>query len=162
MTWRIIIAAIGGVVLASGLGVRAAIGSSADPGLDTPLRNIPKAVVLPSLNPLPTLRIMKVRLEAPPADAPIPSAVLKFDILNDGGSKVTDVVIQIAMLERPRGEHEPSSRRFVVNPFMIRGSVTLEAGYTMNYEMLLRNLSANCACVPNVVVISARPVPAPS
>jgi hypothetical protein len=162
MTWRIIIAAMGGVVLASGLGVHAAIGSSVDSGVDTPLRNIPKAVLLPPVNPVPTLRIMNVRLEAPPADAPTPSAVLKFDMLNDGGSKVTDIVIQISMLERPRDEHALSSRRFVVNPFMIRGSVTLEAGYRMNYEMLLRNLSADCACVPNVVVISARPVPAPS
>jgi hypothetical protein len=162
MTSQIVIAAICGVVLAPGLGVHAAIGSSADPGLDTPLRNIPKAVVLPPLNPVPTLRIMNVRLEAPPADAPTPSAVLKFDMLNDGGSKVTDIVIQISMLERPRDEHALGSRRFVVNPFMIRGSVTLEAGYTMNYEMLLRNLSADCACVPNVVVISARPVPATS
>jgi hypothetical protein len=161
MTSQIVIAAICGVVLAPGLGVHAAIRSGVDRVVDTPPRNIPKAVVLPPVNPVPTLRIMNVRLEAPPADAPTPSAVLKFDMLNDGGSKVTDIVIQIAMLERPRGEHEPSSRRFVVNPFMIRGSVTLEAGYTMNYEMLLRNLSANCACVPNVVVISARPV-APS
>jgi hypothetical protein len=162
MTWRMIIAAIGGVVLASGLGVHAAIGSSAHPRLDTPLQNIPTAVVLPYLNAVPTLRIMNVRLEAPPADAPIPSAILKFDMLNDGGSKVTDIVIQISMLERPRDERALGSRRFVVNPFMIRGSVTLEAGYTMNYEMLLRNLSTDCACVPNVVVISARPVPAPS
>jgi hypothetical protein len=162
MTWRIIIAAIGGVVLASGLGVHAAIGSSAGAGVDTPLRNIPKAVVLPPFNSVPTLRIMNVRIEAPPADAPTPSAVLKFDMLNDGGSKVTDIVIQISMLERSRGEHALGSRRFVVSPFMIRGSVTLEAGYTMNYEMLLRNLSADCACVPNVVVMSARAVPAPS
>jgi hypothetical protein len=162
MTRRIIIAAICGVVLASGLGVHADIGSSVDPGVDTPLRSIPKAVGLPPVNLVPALRIMHVRLEAPPADAPTPSAVLKFDMLNDGGSKVTDIVIQISMLERPRDEHELSSRRFVVKPFMIRGSVTLEVGYTMNYEMLLRNLSSDCACVPNVVVISARPVPPPS
>jgi hypothetical protein len=132
MTWRIIIAAIGGVVLASGLGVHAAIGSSADPGLqrDTPLRNISKAVVLPSLNPVATLRIMNVRLDAPPADAPTPSAVLKFDMLNDGGSNVTGIVIQISMLERPRDEHALGPQRSVVNPFVIRGSVTLDAGYT--------------------------------
>lgn len=89
-------------------------------------------------------------------------ADLKFDILNDSESSVTDIVIQIAMLEKPRVESVPSVERFVVNPFTIQGSVTLEAGYTVNFAMLLRNLSADCGCVPNVVVMSARALPEPS
>lgn len=65
------------------------------------------------------------------------------------------------MLEKPRVERAPSLPGFVVNPFIIRGSVTLEAGYTVNYAMLLRNLSADCGCKANVVVMSARPLPQP-
>jgi hypothetical protein len=77
-------------------------------------------------------------------------------------SSVTDVVIQIAMLEKPPAERAPSLPRFVVNPFTIRGSVTLEAGYTENYAMLLRNLSADCGCEANVMIVSARLLPQPS
>ena len=102
---------------------------------------------------------MNVRLEASSADEQKPAAVLKFDMFNDGGLRVTDIVIQIAMLENPRVEDPLSPRRFVVRPFTVRGSVTLEAGYTVNYEMLLRNLSAECGCVPEVAVVSARQLP---
>jgi hypothetical protein len=101
------------------------------------------------------LRITNVRLEAPPAEAPKPSAVLRFDVLNDSDSKVTDIVFEIAMHEKP-AEHARAAPRLVVSPFVIQGNVTLEAGYTVSYELLLRNLLPDCGCVPNVVVTSAR------
>ena len=103
-----------------------------------------------------------MRLDAAPADAPKPSAVLKFDMLNDGELRVTDIVLQIAMVEKQRVEGAVGSPRVVVGPFTIRGSVTIEAGYTVNYEMLLRNLSPDCGCVANVVVVSARTLSDPA
>jgi hypothetical protein len=165
MSKRTIIAAMGSFILIFGLGVHAAVRSDADGRVvdpDVSPRNVQKSVVLRPVNPLSSVRVMNVRLEPPPADAPNPSAVLKFDILNDSESSVTDIVIQIAMLEKPRVESVPNGERFVVNPFTIQGSVTLEAGYTVNFAMLLRNLSADCGCVPNVVVLSARRLPDPS
>jgi hypothetical protein len=41
------------------------------------------------------------------------------------------------------------------------GYATIEAGYTLNYEMLLRNLSPDCSCVADVSITSARPVAEP-
>jgi hypothetical protein len=165
MSTRTIIPAMGSFVLIFGLGVHAAVRSDVDGSVvapDVSPRNVPKSVGLRPFNPLSTVRVMNVRLEVPPANAPKPSAVLKFDILNDSESSVTDIVIQIAMLEKPLVESVSSVERFVVNPFTIQGSVTLEAGYTVNFAMLLRNLSADCGCVPNVVVMSARALPEPS
>jgi hypothetical protein len=43
-----------------------------------------------------------------------------------------------------------------VGPFTIRGEVVLEAGYSLNYEMLLRSFSSDCYCMPNVEVVSVR------
>ena len=37
---------------------------------------------------------------------------------------------------------------------MIRGRVDLQAGYTLNYEMLLRNLPPDCSCVADVAIVA--------
>jgi len=49
---------------------------------------------------------------------------------------------------------EPSGKT-LVRPFKIRGNVVLQAGYTINYEMLLRNLSSDCRYIATVDVVSA-------
>jgi hypothetical protein len=165
MPSRTNIALICALIVGSGLAGHASVTSAAGGAFVTPgksVRNAPKSIVVRPGNPTSTLRIMNVRLETPPADAPRPAAVLKFDMVNDGDLSVTDIVIQITMLEKPRAEHVLGSPRFIVKPFTIQGSVTLDAGYTVNYEMLLRNLSAACECVPKVVVMSARQQPEPS
>jgi hypothetical protein len=162
MTGRPTTAAFLAAVFVSGLSVHDATGSAAAGGLDKSRRNIPKIALLRPVSLVSTLRITNVRLEAAPPEAPKPSAVLKFDILNDSELRVTDIVIQVAMHEEPRVDHAARSRRVVVAPFTIRGDLTLEAGHTVNYEMLLRNLSSDCGCVANVVVLSARVLSEPS
>ena len=106
------------------------------------------------------LRIKNVRLEAAPPDVPTPSTVLKFDVLNDGAVRVTDLLIQIGIRTK---ESTDRSRppQIIVGPFSVAGYATIEAGYTLNYEMLLRNLSPDCSCVADVSITSARPVAEP-
>ena len=106
----------------------------------------------------PALRIARVRLEAPPEDAAQPSMVLKFDLLNEGLSSVTDVVIEIVIRDKRLAESDPLAARPLVGPFTISGHATIDAGYTIAYEMLLRNLSTECQCAADVRVISARSV----
>jgi hypothetical protein len=82
-----------------------------------------------------------------------PGTVLKFDLLNASVNRLADPVLQISIVEKT----EPSAlRRILVGPFTIRGEVVLEVGYSVNYEMLLRNFSSDCHCVPNVEVVSVR------
>jgi hypothetical protein len=98
------------------------------------------------------VRVENVRLEAPiPAEA-LPSALLKFDVFNGTSTPLTALVLEISILEKPTTKE--LGGRAVVRPFKIRGNVVLEAGYTMNYAMLLRNVSSDCRCVPNVDIVS--------
>jgi hypothetical protein len=105
-----------------------------------------------------SLRIANTRLEAAAEDAPKPSTLLKFDLLNQSLERITDVVLQVVLVEKARLPEQVSARRPVVGPFTIQGHVTLEAGYTMNYVVLLRNLSVDCDCLPEVSVLSARSI----
>ena len=70
---------------------------------------------------------------------------------------LTDLILEISILEKP--ESMELSGRAVVRPFKIRGHVVLQAGYIVNYEMLLRNLSPDCGCVANVDVVSVHWLP---
>jgi hypothetical protein len=108
-----------------------------------------------SERPTPSLRIVNVRLEPLTEEAIRPTAVLKFDLLNEAAVSVTDVVLEISIVE----DVEPSPRRvIIVAPFTVRAHATIDAGYTVNYTMLLRNLSPDCACIAKVSVLSARPL----
>lgn len=120
------------------------------------LRNHQTPIVTVPVARASTLRIKNVRLEAAPRSAQKPSAVLKFDMVNEGSRMLTDVLVEIAILKRELPDTEVGAPRVIVGPFTIRGNVTIDSGYTVNYEMLLRNFSADCGCVANVVVVSAR------
>jgi hypothetical protein len=103
--------------------------------------------------------IANVRLEAAPPVEASPSMTLKFAIANEGSTSVSDIVLEISIVEKAKSDQPELARRILVGPFTIRGDVVLRAGYTMNYEMLMRNLSSECGCLATVDVLSARPLP---
>ena len=105
-----------------------------------------------------TLRVQRVRLEAAPPPAPQPAVILKFDLVNNGSVTVSDVVLEVAIIERPATDAPAALPRVVAGPFTIRGEVPLHAGYTLNYEMLLRNMPSDCNCVANVAIVADGPV----
>jgi len=106
--------------------------------------------------PVP-VKIRHVHLKpAPGVDTP--ATTLEFDMLNDSGDPVTDVVVEISIVEKSTN-HEPP--HIVAGPFTIKGEAVLEPGYTIKYQMIMRNLSSDCDCAANVGVLSARPVPGP-
>jgi hypothetical protein len=105
------------------------------------------------------LRVENVRLEAAPGTETVPSAVLKFDVFNVSPKRQTDLLLEISITEKSAFKPVLAPRRVLVRPFKIRGNFVLEAGYTINYEMLLRHLSTDCDCVATVDVLSMRALP---
>jgi hypothetical protein len=90
----------------------------------------------------------------------MPSANVKFDIVNEGSISFTDVVVEISLVKKASPPIGRDTKRAVLaGPFKIRGDVALEPGFSVSYEMRLRNLSTECGCVPDVEVVSVHAVP---
>ena len=161
MTWtRALI--IGALTLGCGASLTATSGSKsipagklkAEPGTIW-IRDGSSRVTTQSAAPL---RVENVRLEAEPRSETVPSTVLKFDVFNASLKRLTDLVLEISITEKP-SDQVPGPSRMLVRPFKIRGNVVLESGYTINYEMLLRQFSSDCDCIANVDVLSVRSLP---
>jgi hypothetical protein len=101
----------------------------------------------------PALRVSEIRLEPAPATEVEPSAVLRFNLENHGITQLADVVLRIAVYTEPSEAEVP---RAIVRPFTLHTDATLEPGYSVDYEMRFRNLTAGCHCVPKVEVVSAK------
>jgi len=105
------------------------------------------------------VRIENVRLEGAPGTETVPSAVLKFDVVNASPKRQTDLLLEISVAEKPAVDPAPTPHRVLVQPFKIRGNFVLESGYTINYQMILRHFSTGCDCVATVDVLSVRALP---
>ena len=105
---------------------------------------------------LAVLSVANVRLEAAaPVDAE-PATTLKFDLVNTTQQRLTEVVVEISIADKPSSEPAPTTTRILVRPFRLQGDVILEPGYSVGFEVLLRRLSADCECAPSVRVVSIR------
>ena len=100
------------------------------------------------------LTVQNIRMEAPDSFVDSPSAVLRFDLFNAGVTPLTAITLEISVLEKSSDDRQ--SGRPIVHPFRIRGDLVLDPGYTVNFGMLLRNLSSDCVCIAKVDVISVR------
>ena len=106
-----------------------------------------------------TVHINDIRLEAPARETTEPASVLKFEMLNDGERRVTDVMLEIAI--REKAVDIAVTPRTIVGPFLVGGHATIEAGYAVDYELLLKNLAPDCSCLATVRVVSARELAEP-
>lgn len=101
------------------------------------------------------IRVRNVRIGPAPRMKGMPSANVKFDIVNEGSKSVTDVVVEISVVTKETlpigGDTEPV---VLAGPFKMRGDVALEPCFSISYEMRLRNLSTESGCVPHVEVVS--------
>jgi hypothetical protein len=123
------------------------------------LSNLPTRFDLRAGVEASSLKIEHVRLEPPPSTESLPSTLLKFDVLNESSGRLTDLVLEVSIVEKPTLADSSLRPRVLVGPFTIQGDVILESGYTINYEMLLRNFSSDCYCLATVEAVSARSVP---
>jgi hypothetical protein len=99
------------------------------------------------------LKVENVRIETPPSVIMSEAALLKFELLNAASTPLTAITVEISV--REKGEADLPGVQ-LVRPFAIRGDTVLKPGYTLNFQMLLRNLSPGCACTAQVEVVSAR------
>ena len=83
-------------------------------------------------------------------------SLLKFDVLNHTALWLTDVVMRVSFVETRVDESDIEPARVIAGPVTVEVDETLQAGYTLSYEMLFRNLSPDCDCSPRVEIISAR------
>lgn len=86
-----------------------------------------------------------------------PAATLSFDVHNEGDSTMQDIVLGVSIREHTDGRAEPDGDR--VKPFKILSHEVLQSGYSLHFELLLRNLSVECDCVPAVDVVDATATP---
>ena len=99
------------------------------------------------------LKVQNIRLEPGPLAESSPSTTLKFDMLNDGASHLTNIVLEVSIVKE-RQEESDTRQNVLVQPFTIREKAVLQPGYSMEYELRLRNFSPDCGCVPRVNVVS--------
>jgi hypothetical protein len=121
------------------------------------------AVPCPALRPdfetpvqVSPLEIAKVRLDSPRPWEIENSAVLKFQMSNGSSSTLTDILLEVAIVEESQREHLDTPRRILAGPFAIRGKTVLDPGDTADFEILLRNISPTCRCAAKVSVLSYR------
>jgi hypothetical protein len=104
------------------------------------------------------LRVRYLRFSAASHLHGAPSTTLKFGLSNEGEDDLTHIVVRISIVAKPVGAGV-SNR--LAGPYTLKGqNVVLRPGQTLNFEMTLKNLSANCGCVAHVNVLSAQPIPA--
>ena len=105
---------------------------------------------------LPSLGIAKIRLDPPEPGEQENSAVLKFQLSNESSITLTDIVLEVSIVEEARRGQPETPGRVLAGPLAIRGKFVLDAGYTADCEILLRNISPMCRCAPKVRVLSFR------
>jgi hypothetical protein len=122
-------------------------------------RDAGTVVIVNPLTNRPLLQIENLRLDNPPPKVPQPAALLKFDVFNDTSLRLTDVVLRVSFLEEQAPDTAGVPARVLVGPVTVRVKTELQAESVLSYEMLFRNLSADCNCSPSVEILSARLLP---
>jgi hypothetical protein len=104
----------------------------------------------------PLCHVENVRLEPAPLTKGSPSAILKFDVVNDTDTRLTDFSMRVSFVEKPLSDDAESPPRILVGPVTFTAREVLDGGYILSYEMLFRNLSPECECQPSVQLLSTR------
>jgi hypothetical protein len=162
--WRQPIRVVVALALASGAYLHAAASAGdvphdrSRPGKSTiPGSSLANPVKLPSTADVFHLRVKNVRLEpGRAADAPS-STTLKFDMFNEDSRSLTDIVLEVSIVKSPQSDDPAGAPQVLVRPFTVREKIVLQPGFSMTYEVRLRNISGDClACTARVEVVSVR------
>jgi hypothetical protein len=120
--------------------------------------NIPVAVSVDRPASPPGIKIKQVRLEPPDQGDTSTTAVLRFDAVNDSSDRLTDLVLEISIVGKP-SRNGAATPRVIARPFTVQEKRIIEPGYSLQYEIVLKNVSSDCDCRTSVQVRSARSVP---
>jgi hypothetical protein len=136
------------VILAAGGSLRAQVLTSqvaSEPSRDAKPRNPALAFVI----------VRHVRLIAAPPIEDLPSALMRFDVQNQGVRPVLDVDVRLILLATSSQNQVPVSPQVLAGPFTIRTKRLLMPGERFDYEIRLRNLTSDCDCLAKVDVVEA-------
>ena len=102
----------------------------------------------------PDVVVRNVRLASAPPLEESPTGVVKFDVFNEGKADLHGVTLEIAILDTPPalGTDAPLPN-LLVGPFRVRTKSALKAGYSVHYELRLRNFPLACDCSATVDVV---------
>lgn len=133
-----------------------------EPGASTtpfePVRSLAGKRTNPALG---SVIVRHVRLEPAPPIQGSPSALVRFDVHNQGSRDVADIDVKVFLLATSSEDHAPVSPTVLAGPFTIRTKRALTPGDRFDYEVRLRNLTSDCDCFASVDVVGARFVPEP-
>lgn len=96
--------------------------------------------------------IRHIRFEAAPPFENSPSVILRFDMRNDSAAGVTGIVVSVSLFGSADRTLETSP--LLQQPLRMRVNAPLPAGYSLDYEIRLKNLSLESACMSEVVVVA--------
>jgi hypothetical protein len=103
------------------------------------------------------LRVRNIRLVPADPIGDVPTLNVKFEVRNEGTAPLTEIIVEVRVVDRLSAQGaDRAPPATIAGPFTIRGRVILDPGFSMNYEMRLRNLTPECGCRANVSVSSAR------
>jgi hypothetical protein len=106
------------------------------------------------------LRIDSIRIEpAAHSNQTGQSSLLTCDMFNESTARLRDPVLEISIVENRNAEDTIALPRTLAGPYLIKTNVILNAGFSISYEIVLRNLPPDCHCVPKVDLQSVRVLP---
>jgi hypothetical protein len=108
---------------------------------------------------LDAIAVRKIRLAPAPSIDGSSSARVTFDMYNEGHRRLTDIVLQVWLLEESHRDLAEAHRAVVAGSVTIRTKAVLLPEYSLSYEIRLRNVSSECGCIPRVDIVSARVLP---
>ena len=114
----------------------------------------------PAAQPPFELTVANVEVERGPFIDLSPTTDVSFQLTNRAATPLRDVVLEIAMVSET-DSNETGTALVLAGPVVVRSSYELQPGFTMMYEMRLKNFSIECECHPVVKVASAIAVTKP-
>jgi hypothetical protein len=108
------------------------------------------------------LTVQKLRFESDLVGEFDPSARITFEIRNEGFVGLDDISLSVSVAQKSPLDELNAPPTVLAGPFTVRVRPTLRPGYSLAYDIRLRNISAECDCFATVDVLSAQAVTLPT
>jgi hypothetical protein len=100
------------------------------------------------------LRVRNVRIKPAPDIESTSTVNVSFDLINAGSVSLTNIVLQVFILEAVIPTEPDREPTILAGPFSIRTKIVFEPAFTINYQLRLRNISSDCDCIADVKIVS--------
>jgi hypothetical protein len=101
------------------------------------------------------LTIANVEIQSGPFIDLSPTTDVTFELTNRAATAYRNVVLEVSMVSGTGAAERDQAPLVLAGPVAIRSTFELQPGFTMLYQMRLRNFSNDCDCHATVKVVSA-------